>query len=80
MQDLGGPIGMRLATRHPEWVAGLIFQNTPISVAGWNPDRLKPLVANTGPVTTEERAAAASRVVLDTAIFLYQRGRVIPVG
>jgi pimeloyl-ACP methyl ester carboxylesterase len=80
MQDLGGPIGMRLATRHPEWVAGLIFQNTPISVAGWNPDRLKPLLVNTGPVTSEERAAAASRVVLDTAIFLYQRGARDPGG
>jgi pimeloyl-ACP methyl ester carboxylesterase len=25
--DFGGPIGMRLATRHPEWIAGLIVQN-----------------------------------------------------
>lgn len=25
--DFGGPVGLRLATRHPEWVAGLIVQN-----------------------------------------------------
>jgi pimeloyl-ACP methyl ester carboxylesterase len=25
--DFGGPIGMRLAIRHPEWIAGLIVQN-----------------------------------------------------
>ncbi|WP_155372264.1 alpha/beta fold hydrolase [Catellatospora vulcania] len=25
--DFGGPVGMRLATRHPEWIAGLIVQN-----------------------------------------------------
>lgn len=25
--DFGGPIGFRLATRHPEWIAGLIVQN-----------------------------------------------------
>ncbi|MBF6435083.1 alpha/beta fold hydrolase [Nocardia cyriacigeorgica] len=25
--DFGGPIGLRLATRHPEWIAGLIVQN-----------------------------------------------------
>lgn len=25
--DFGGPIGFRVATRHPEWIAGLIVQN-----------------------------------------------------
>ncbi|MFI6317120.1 alpha/beta fold hydrolase [Nonomuraea sp. NPDC050556] len=25
--DYGGPVGFRLATRHPEWIAGLIAQN-----------------------------------------------------
>lgn len=25
--DFGGPVGLRLATRHPEWIAGLIVQN-----------------------------------------------------
>jgi pimeloyl-ACP methyl ester carboxylesterase len=25
--DFGGPVGLRLATRHPEWLAGLIVQN-----------------------------------------------------
>ncbi len=25
--DFGGPVGFRLATRHPEWIAGLIIQN-----------------------------------------------------
>lgn len=25
--DFGGPVGMRLAVRHPEWIAGLIVQN-----------------------------------------------------
>jgi pimeloyl-ACP methyl ester carboxylesterase len=25
--DLGGPVGFRLAMRHPEWIAGLIIQN-----------------------------------------------------
>jgi pimeloyl-ACP methyl ester carboxylesterase len=41
MHDFGGPIGMRIATAHPERIAGLIFQNLTISVEGWNPDRLK---------------------------------------
>ena len=27
LQDFGGPVGMRLAVRHPEWVSALILQN-----------------------------------------------------
>ena len=40
LHDIGGPIGMRIATAHPERIAGLIFQNTTTSVEGWNPERL----------------------------------------
>jgi pimeloyl-ACP methyl ester carboxylesterase len=27
MQDFGGPVGFRLAVKHPEWIKGLIIQN-----------------------------------------------------
>jgi pimeloyl-ACP methyl ester carboxylesterase len=74
MQDLGGPVGMRLATRHPDWIGGLIFQNTPISTADWEPTRLKSIQPDDGPVTAVQQAAAESRVSLDTARFLYQHG------
>src|SRR5258708_14812082 len=36
MHDIGSPIGMRIATAHPERLAGLIFQNTTISPDGRN--------------------------------------------
>jgi pimeloyl-ACP methyl ester carboxylesterase len=29
MHDFGGPVGMRIATAHPERIGGLIFQNLP---------------------------------------------------
>jgi pimeloyl-ACP methyl ester carboxylesterase len=32
--DFGGPVGMRLATRHPGWVAGLVVQNANAYEAG----------------------------------------------
>lgn len=80
MQDFGGPVGMRLAVRHPEWIAGLIIQNTPISLDGWDPARLKDVQANAGPETPEKRAAAESRVVPATALFLYQHGARNPAG
>jgi pimeloyl-ACP methyl ester carboxylesterase len=41
MHDIGGPIGMRIAMAHPERIAGLVFQNTTISLEGWNPERLE---------------------------------------
>jgi len=74
MQDLGGPIGMRIASAHPSWISGLIFQNTPISLAGWNEERVKPFLAHTGPVTDAERQAQQQRDLLAAGIYLYKTG------
>lgn len=41
MQDFGGPVGFRLAIKHPERVKGLIIQNATIHGEGWNPDVVK---------------------------------------
>lgn len=41
MQDFGGPVGFRLAVKHPERVQGMIIQNTTIHGEGWNPDVVK---------------------------------------
>jgi pimeloyl-ACP methyl ester carboxylesterase len=59
MQDFGGRVGMRLATKHPEWVRGIVIQNTPVSLDGWEPSRLKAIQGSTGPETPEKRAGAA---------------------
>lgn len=74
MQDFGGPVGMRLAVRHPEWIAGLIFQNTPVSLDGWAPERLAAVQAGAGADPATQRAAAAQRVTPATAQFLYRQG------
>ncbi len=74
MQDFGGPVGMRLAVKHPEWIAGLIFQNTPVSLDGWAPDRLAAVQAGAAADPAAQRAAAAQRVTLATAQFLYRQG------
>ena len=78
MQDFGGPVGMRLALKHPEQIAGLIIQNTPISLDGWDPARLKAVQANAGPATPEKRAAIEARVIEATAIQLHQAGAAHP--
>jgi pimeloyl-ACP methyl ester carboxylesterase len=74
MQDFGGPVGMRLATKHPEWVRGIVIQNIPVSLDGWEPSRLKAIQGSIGPETPEKRAAAEGRVVLATDLFLYRHG------
>lgn len=52
MQDFGGPVGLRLAQKHPERVAGLIIQNATFHAEGWNPD----IVAQFAPFWTERTA------------------------
>ncbi|MCS3470052.1 pimeloyl-ACP methyl ester carboxylesterase [Pseudomonas sp. JUb42] len=78
MQDFGGPVGMRLAVLHPQWVRGLVIQNTPISVDGWEPSRLLAVQASVGPATAEKRKAAEARVVVATDLFLYRHGARAP--
>lgn len=74
MQDFGGPVGMRVATDHPEWIKGLIIQNVPISEDAWTPERLKAVRASAGGVTPEKRAAALTHVTVETDIAMYHNG------
>ncbi|MFM0125746.1 alpha/beta hydrolase [Paraburkholderia sp. RL18-101-BIB-B] len=74
MTDFGGPVGMRMAVHHPDWISGLIFQNAIVSVAGVDPARRKRDEAITGEITPEKRALAQSHVSLATALLLYQHG------
>ena len=61
MHDFGGPIGMRIATAHPDRIAGLIFQNTTLSLEGWNAERL-PFYERIGGTETPEKLAEAEQL------------------
>ena len=74
MHDIGGPIGMRIATAHPERIAGLIFQNFTISVEGWNPERLKVYERLGGPETPENLAETQQLATVERDMFLHKRG------
>jgi pimeloyl-ACP methyl ester carboxylesterase len=74
MHDIGGPIGMRIATAHPEQIAGLIFQNMTTSVEGWNPERLKVYERLGGPETPENLAEAEQFTTVERDRFLHKRG------
>jgi pimeloyl-ACP methyl ester carboxylesterase len=43
--DFGGPVGFRLATRHPRWIAGLVIQNANAYDAGLS-DTARAMIAN----------------------------------
>ncbi len=74
LHDIGGPIGMRIATAHPERIAGLIFQNFTISVEGWNPERLKVYERLGGPETPEKLAETEQFATVERDMFLHKKG------
>lgn len=74
MTDFGGPVGMRMAVSHPDWIAGLVFQNANISLDGVDPARLKRNQENAAGITPARRAEAAAHVSMATALRLYKDG------
>ena len=74
MQDYGGPVGLRLATAHPERVKGLVIQNSNAYLAGVG----KPLTDVFLPLWKERNATteAPARNLLkaETTQFQYTHG------
>jgi pimeloyl-ACP methyl ester carboxylesterase len=74
LHDIGGPIGMRIATAHPDRIAGLIFQNFTMTVDGWNPQRLELYKVLGGPETPEKLAQTEQFATVERDIFLHKTG------
>jgi pimeloyl-ACP methyl ester carboxylesterase len=74
MHDIGGPIGMRIATAHPERIDGLIVQNFTMSVEGWNPARLQVYERLGGPETPEKLAETEQFATVERDKYLHQTG------
>jgi pimeloyl-ACP methyl ester carboxylesterase len=53
--DFGGPVGMRLAVRHPEWITGLIVQNANAYTEGLSPLALGLIANRPGVEGAEQR-------------------------
>jgi pimeloyl-ACP methyl ester carboxylesterase/quinol monooxygenase YgiN len=72
MQDYGGPIGFRIASRHPEWIESLIVQN-----ANAYPDGLSEAWAPLRALWQDRQAneqAARNFLLRETTIFQYTHG------
>ncbi|WP_166387659.1 alpha/beta fold hydrolase [Catellatospora methionotrophica] len=70
--DYGGPVGMRLATRRPEWIAGLIVQNANAYDEGLS-DLARGLTGHR-PGLPGAREAAAEILVLPVTRGQYEGG------
>jgi pimeloyl-ACP methyl ester carboxylesterase len=80
MQDFGGPVGFRIALRHPERVAGLIIQNANAYEEGVAPALLQGIRERSGTLTPKQEADVEEIVSRDFAMFLYQTGASNPAG
>jgi len=74
MQDYGGPVGFRLAVRHPERVRGLIIQNAVANVEGWNPDVVKQIAPFWMNRNAETEKPVRGLLTADTTKFQYTQG------
>jgi hypothetical protein len=74
LQDIGGPTGMRIATAHPERIAGLTFQYFTPSVEGWNPERLNVYEQLGGTESPEKLAETEQFAAVERDRFLHQTG------
>ncbi len=74
MQDYGGPIGFRLAVRHPEKVRGLIIQNAVASVESWNPDVVRQFAPFWQARSGETEKPVRAMLTLETTKFQYTHG------
>ena len=82
IQDYGAPIGMRIATEHPERVEALIVQNGNVYEEGLNPEAWAPIMAlwEGGRNAELEAQIAASVFSLEGLRWQYTHGTRNPDG
>ena len=73
VQDYGGPIGMRLATKRPELIRAIVVQNSNFHVEGIA-ESLAPLSNYWHDRSPEAEAAVRAFLTIDTTKFQYSHG------
>ena len=73
IQDYGGPVGMRIATRRPELIQSLIIQNANAYVEGLG-EVLQPLIAYVEKPNAETEKAARFFLTIDATKWQYLNG------
>ncbi|MCM2395864.1 alpha/beta hydrolase [Rhizobium sp. S95] len=78
VQDYGGPVGFRLAVKHPERLQGLVIQNAVANVKGWNPDAVKQFAPFWKERNAETEKPIRALLTADTTRFQYEHGTTRP--
>ncbi len=74
MQDFGGPVGMRLAVRHPEQVSALVVQNANAYDEGLSDELRKNIRFMSAGINAETRPAFDGVVSPKTVHFMFTAG------
>jgi pimeloyl-ACP methyl ester carboxylesterase len=74
MQDFGGPVGFRLAVKHPEWIRGFIIQNANAYVDGLTAESLKGIRERSGTLTPQIQKDVDQTVAPAFTLWLYHTG------
>ncbi len=74
MQDFGGPVGFRLAVKHPERVRGMVIQNATLHGEGWNPDIVNQFTPFWKDRTVETEAPIRGFLKAETTQWQYTQG------
>lgn len=74
MQDFGGPVGFRMAVKHPEWISGLIIQNANAYREGIAPEQLQGMEKMESRVVDKGQSTSAHVVTPEFIRYLYRNG------
>ncbi|OYX73548.1 MAG: hypothetical protein B7Y95_08750 [Rhizobiales bacterium 32-66-11] len=78
VQDYGGPVGIRLAVKHPDRLRGLIIQNAVANAEGWNPDVVAQLAPFWKSRSAETEKPIRDLLTPDGVKFEYTHGTTRP--
>ncbi len=74
MQDFGGPVGLRLALRHPEWISALVVQNANAYEEGLSDELRRNIGFLAGGIDDKTRPALEHVLGADSVRFMFTAG------
>ncbi|MFA5952314.1 MAG: alpha/beta hydrolase [Hyphomicrobium sp.] len=74
MQDYGGPVGFRLALKHPDRVRGIVVQNATLFAEGWYPKVTEPFGPFWKSRSAETEAPMRGFLMAETTKWQYTQG------
>ncbi|WP_139798666.1 alpha/beta fold hydrolase [Andreprevotia lacus] len=74
MQDFGGPVGLRMASQHPEWISALVVQNANAYDAGLSDEIRHNISSTAAGLNAQTRPALEGITSAEGVQFMYRTG------